>query len=107
MIIHVVSRGDTIESIAEQYGVSPFQIISDNELDSPDQLVIGQTIVILFRAQTHTVTYGETLSSIALQYGSSTNELYRNNPQLRGLSNLRLGEVLTVSYTQPNSAHFR
>ncbi len=101
MIIHVVTRGDTLESIAEQYGVSPFQIISDNELETPDRLVIGQTIVILFRAQTHTVTEGETLSSIALQYSLSTNALYRNNPQLGGRSNIRLGEVLTISYTQP------
>lgn len=101
MIIHVVSAGETVESIAEQYGVSPFQLISDNELDTPDQLVVGQTLVILFRAQTHIVTSGETLSSIALQYGLTTNELYRNNPQLGGRPDLRIGEVLTISYTQP------
>lgn len=101
MIIHVVAPGDTIESIANQYGVSAFQIISDNELSEPERLVVGQTLVILFPAQTHTVSAGETLSSIALQYGISTNALYRYNPQLRGISTLRLGEVLTISYTEP------
>lgn len=101
MIIHVVAPGDTIESIARQYRISAFQIISDNELSEPEQLVVGQTLVILFPAQTHRVSAGETLSSIALQYGISTNALYRYNPQLRGFPTLQTDEVLTISYTEP------
>lgn len=46
MIIHVVSAGDTIYSIAAEYGQSPEKIISENGLTSPNRLVVGQTIVI-------------------------------------------------------------
>lgn len=35
MKIHTVQRGDTIESIAALYKVSPNRIIIDNELTTP------------------------------------------------------------------------
>lgn len=100
MVIHVVAPGDTVDSIAAQYGVSPFALIRDNELSSPSQLVVGQTIVVLFPDVTHTVTSGETLSSIAARYGTTVNALYRNNFWLKGIPDLMLGQTLTISYTQ-------
>jgi spore germination protein len=45
--IHVVRQGQSIYTIARQYGVSPQSIISDNELENPRQLVVGQTLVIM------------------------------------------------------------
>lgn len=47
MIIHVVKPGDNIYSISNQYNVPFQQIIDYNELTNPNQLVVGQTIVIL------------------------------------------------------------
>ncbi|MFZ5989599.1 MAG: LysM peptidoglycan-binding domain-containing protein, partial [Bacillota bacterium] len=47
MRIHVVRPGESIYSIAQLYRVSPQKIISDNELEDPTQLVVGQTLVIL------------------------------------------------------------
>ena len=47
MIIHVVAQGETLNSIAARYNVSREQIIRDNQLRFPDQLVVGQTLVIL------------------------------------------------------------
>ena len=47
MTIHVVKPGESVYSIAQLYRVTPIKIISDNELENPAQLVIGQTLVIL------------------------------------------------------------
>ena len=47
MIIYVVKKGDTIYKIANEYGVSAEKIIELNELENPDNLVVGQTIVII------------------------------------------------------------
>lgn len=47
MIIHVVKSGESIYSIASQYGVTPESIIQNNQLNEADNLVIGQTIVII------------------------------------------------------------
>lgn len=100
MVIHVVAPGDTIYSIAAQYGVSVFKLIQYNQLKNPDQLVVGQTIVILFPNQTHVVVPGDTLFSIARQYNVSVNTLYRNNPEVATNPTLINGQVLVISFTQ-------
>ncbi|SFR92083.1 LysM peptidoglycan-binding domain-containing protein [Anaeromicropila populeti] len=51
MVIYVVKPGDTITSIAQAYNVTAEQLITDNELTDPTNLVVGQTIVILNTAE--------------------------------------------------------
>ena len=46
MIIHVVKPGDSIYSIAKANGVSQDKIIRENEIANPNELVVGQTLVI-------------------------------------------------------------
>lgn len=84
MVIHTVRKGDSIYSIAREYGVPPSRIITDNMLENPSKLAVGQSLVILFPTQTHTVRGGDTLQSIARMYRITLNELYRNNP-IRGV----------------------
>ena len=98
MVIHVVQRGETVYSIAQQYGVPFSQVINDNQLPDPSRLAIGQTIVIRFPFQVHTVQIGQTLSSIARQYGLSIRQLQRNNPILSGETTVYPGQTLVISY---------
>lgn len=46
MIIHVVKAGESLYSIAKKYDVPFESIIKVNELESPDDLVIGQSIIV-------------------------------------------------------------
>lgn len=46
MIIYVVEAGDSIFSIANEYSLNAEEIISYNQLTNPDNLVIGQTILL-------------------------------------------------------------
>ncbi len=101
MDIYVVQPGDTVWSIAARYGVSPEQIIRDNELSDPERLAVGQTLVILFPARTVTVQEGDTLSSIARQTGVPAYQLLRNNPALNGGETLYPGQTLVLEYTGP------
>ena len=101
MVIHTVQSGETIQSIARQYGVPPGRIINDNELESPETLVPGQTLVILFPSETYVVQGGDTLYTIAREFGVSVNQLWRNNPSLGGMSAVYPGQVLVISYNQP------
>ena len=100
MVIHVVKKGDSVYSVAQEYGVSPNRLLIDNGLNDASELVVGQTLVILYPEQVHTVKQGDTLRSIALQYGSTVVQIYRNNPQLRALPNLMEGEELVISFQQ-------
>jgi spore germination protein len=94
--IHVVKQGESIYSIAQQYRVSPQKIISDNELTNPEQLVVGQTLVILEGTRRHVVAPGESVFYIARTYGISENELLAANPQITNPAQISAGMVITI-----------
>lgn len=48
MEIYVVSSGDTVDSIADAFGVSADSVIYDNQLVYPYALAIGQALLITF-----------------------------------------------------------
>ncbi len=98
MIIHVVQQGDTIESIAERYGVSVTRLIIDNGLEEPDHLVIGQSIIVAFPELTYTVQEGDSLADIADSHNIPVMELFRNNPYLAEREYIYPGETLVSSY---------
>lgn len=98
MIIHVVQSDDTIYSIADKYGISTSRLIQENGLMDPDNLVVGQTIVIVYPEQIYVVQEGDTLVSIAEDTGVSVMQLLRNNPYLLDREVLYQGETLVVSY---------
>lgn len=100
MVIHVVRSGDSIYSIAQEYGVPVSQILNDNQLVDPARLAVGQTIVIRFPRQVHTVQEGQSLSSIAEQYGLTVRQMQRNNPVLEGGTTIYPGQTLVISYRQ-------
>ena len=46
MDIYIVQPGDSVDSIAAMYGISPYTIIFDNQMISPYALAIGQALLI-------------------------------------------------------------
>ena len=100
MEIYIVKPGDTIESIANMFGVTTDKLILENELDQPSQLVSGQMIVISYPTQTHTVREGETLESIAAIYNITIGELLRNNAFLPNIQGLYPGLELNISFNR-------
>lgn len=96
MRIHVVRPRETIYTIARQYRVSPEKIIADNELDQPQQLVVGQSLVILEGTRRHVVTPGQSIYSIAREYRLTPAELLAANPQIESPSQLSVGQVITI-----------
>jgi spore germination protein len=44
MIIHVVESGETINSIADQYGVSAERLLLDNGKYNTGRLVVGEAL---------------------------------------------------------------
>jgi LysM repeat protein len=88
-VVHVVVSGETLLAIARQYGVSSDALIAANNLANPDQLSIGQRLIIpsedfepgaaapgttvqvtptAVLTITHVVQAGETMATIANQY---------------------------------------
>lgn len=98
MIIHVVQPGETVNSIADMYGVTVAKLVQDNELTNPTNLVPGQTIVIAHPEQTHIVQEGDTLNGIADAYGITLMQLLINNPFLTGREFIYPGETIVIRY---------
>jgi murein DD-endopeptidase MepM/ murein hydrolase activator NlpD len=71
VITHTVQAGETVQSIAEAYGLQPTTLLwSNRKLEElPDLLRIGQGVVILpLDGVYHTVAESDTLDSIAEKY---------------------------------------
>ncbi|MSS09759.1 LysM peptidoglycan-binding domain-containing protein [Clostridium sp. WB02_MRS01] len=98
MVIHVVQPGETIYSISEYYKIPVDRLILENGITNPDNLAIGQTIVIVQPETVYTVQPGDTLNSIAEQHGVSPLELLRNNPYLSDRDFLYTGETIVINY---------
>ncbi|MGN1400462.1 MAG: LysM peptidoglycan-binding domain-containing protein [Bacillus sp. (in: firmicutes)] len=75
MQIQVVRQGDTIYDIAKTYGISPERIISANQLEDPNDLVVGQALVIPITGSFYWVEEGDSLYTIGEQFGISPQRL--------------------------------
>ncbi len=95
--VYVVKNGDSLWTIARQYGTSVNTLKSLNNLSS-DNLTIGQVLKVPSsesqEEQTYTVKSGDSLWKIANQYGVTVSEI----KNLNGLTSntLRIGQVLRI-----------
>jgi flagellum-specific peptidoglycan hydrolase FlgJ len=68
---YTVEPGDSVRTIAAQYGVTNETIIWENDLTDPDTLSVGQELHILpFSGLIHEVRPGDTVASVANAYGA-------------------------------------
>ncbi|WP_210367003.1 LysM peptidoglycan-binding domain-containing protein [Bacillus sp. REN3] len=97
MQIHTVRQGDTLWGISEAYGSEVNQIVSLNELDDPNRLVVGQSLVIPQINRDYVVQSGDSMWGIASRFGVSVQDLanYNNitNPSL-----IYIGQMLQLPY---------
>jgi LysM repeat protein len=113
--VYKVRLGDTLGSIARQFGVTTDALIRLNSLTNPDVLLVGQELKIPRQEETpaqsgsgqtpggvYVVTKGDTLSSIAKRFGVSSAELQKTN----GITNpdqIVVGQKLRVPAVTPSS----
>jgi len=77
--IHVVQPGQSIFEIARIYNTTVSAIVGANEIPNPNQLVVGQTLVIPIVGSYYWVQPGDSLYSIGQRFGISYQELARIN----------------------------
>lgn len=106
-VFHVVTRGETLGTIAVQYQARSAEIASVNHLADPDVIRIGQKLTIpgaigdggggsAENPAFHVVAAGETLSFIAAKYGVSIAQLADANG-ITNTSMLYVGTRLQLS----------
>ncbi|MFD2445642.1 LysM peptidoglycan-binding domain-containing protein [Bacillus sp. CGMCC 1.16607] len=99
MIIHVVQRGEALWQIANRYQVSIAQMVTVNGLEKPNQLVVGQALIVPINDLIHTVKSGEALWMIAGRYGTTVDAIMRAN-QISNPAVIYPGATLRIPPTQ-------
>lgn len=110
-IIHVVVAGDTLFSLAQQYGVTVEEIAAANNMSNIHSLEVGQELVIpppggetttpateeppATEERVHVVQPGENLYRIGLQYGFTVEELAAYN-NLANPNRLEVGQEIRI-----------
>lgn len=117
---HVVQAGETLQSIANRYGLTTAQLAQINNIANPDRILRGQTLTVFTTppaaeaapvaaeaaapppaaeaapAITHEVGYGDTLAAIASRYGVTVDDVMA----LNGLDNpnrIYRGQTLIIT----------
>lgn len=91
MQIHIVQAGQSLFEIAQIYDATIGAIAGANEISNPNQLVVGQAIVIPILGSYYLVQPGDSLYSIAKHFGTDyqtlamINDLNPNRPIPVGL----------------------
>lgn len=90
IVVYTVRQGDTMQRIANMFGVSVNTIIWGNDLKNAKDIHPGDELVILpVNGVIHTVKSGDTIQSIAKKYRGDVDEIIKFN-------NLEKGAKLTV-----------
>ena len=97
MEIYVVKSGDTLRSIAGQFGVSASRVAYDNEI-AGENLVVGQALIIVTPNQVYTIQNGDTLQGIAEKFGTTVLQIVRNNSYLLNEDFLLPGRQIVISF---------
>ncbi|MED3562808.1 glycoside hydrolase family 18 protein [Bacillus xiapuensis] len=105
MQIHVVQRNESITTIAQAYRTTVQDIVDANELPNPNNLVIGQAIVIPIIGSFYTVKQGETLYSIAQKVGVPYQQLATIN-RISATQPLTVGVRLYIPQAKKRQAEF-
>ena len=92
MQIHVVRQSQSLTTIARAYSTTVADITEANELPNPNDLVVGQALVIPIIGSFYWVQSGDTLWSIARRFEMT--------PQ-------QLATINRISVNQPLSVGFR
>lgn len=81
--IHIVKKGDTLWSIAQQYKTTVDELKQLNNNIDPRKLPIGyQLFISQPKSKVHTIEEGDTLWSLAITYKTTVKALQDLNPQL-------------------------
>lgn len=105
MQIHVVQQNQSLAGIAQAYGTTVNDLVEANEIPNPNNLVVGQALVIPIVGQFYWVQGGDSLYSISRKFGLTYQELAAVN-KISVNQPLQIGLRLYIPPGPKSSAEF-
>jgi len=100
--VHTVEEGDTLRSLADQFGISPETIMAANGLRNPDMLQVGQDLVMLpTDGVLYVVKAGDSIRQVAARFGVDTMDIVNANDLGSDPDMVQAGTVLIVPGATP------
>ena len=102
-MIYTIKQGDTLYNIARTYNTTIDELVRINGLTRPNDLAVGQNILIPTnsRTSTYTVVSGDTMYRIATRFGITLDELIMANPQINNPNIIQIGQVINIPNNKP------
>lgn len=79
ILTHVAAEGETFNQIASQMGVTPEELMADNNLVSIGAITAGETLYASSDGLVHVIKSGQTLTDISITYGVSIDKIAQAN----------------------------
>ena len=79
MFFHFVKKGDSVYKLSKEYNVPVNQIIQDNNLEEPYELLIGECLIINPRNKSYIVKEKDSLDSISKKFSLSKEKILKDN----------------------------
>ena len=98
MQIHIKKKGESLQNIAEIYGISEDSLRMTNGIID-GEAADGEELLILTPTRSYTVQYGDTPERISLRFGIRRADLCTLNPWIKE-NKLEVGQRLSLKYTE-------
>lgn len=95
MFIYTVQPGDNLSLLSRRFDVPVSRIAADNGLSSPNNLAVGQNLVIMSDIMRYRVEEGQTMYSIAREFEIPLNTLLEANPDVNPIA-LQIGDEILI-----------
>ena len=79
MFFHFVKKGDSVYKLSKEYNVPVNQIIQDNNLEEPYELLIGECLIINPRNKSYIVKEKDSLDPISKKFSLSKEKILKDN----------------------------
>lgn len=99
MFIYTVKAGDDLTTLSRRFGIPASRIVADNALRYPNDLLVGQHLIIMSNSIRHTIEEGQTMFSLSQEFETPLDELLAANPDVNPIA-LQVGDVVNIPVSE-------
>ena len=97
MFFHFVKKGDSVYKLSKEYNVPVNQIIQDNNLEEPYELLIGECLIINPSNKSYIVKESDSLDTLSKKFSITKEKILKDN-SLKDENSIKPGLKIHLDY---------